>query len=30
MMMDDLFYNEVAQGWLKTYIDDILVATTGT
>ena len=30
MMMDDLFHNEVAQGWLKTYIDDILVATTGT
>lgn len=29
-MMDDLFRNEVAQGWLKTYIDDILVATTGT
>jgi hypothetical protein len=26
-MMDDIFQEEVAQGWLKIYMDDIIVAT---
>ncbi len=29
-MMDDIFRNELAQGWLKIYMDNILVATKGT
>jgi hypothetical protein len=26
-MMDDIFQEEVAQGWLKIYIDNMLIAT---
>jgi len=29
-MMDDIFRSELAEGWLKVYMDDILVATNGT
>jgi reverse transcriptase-like protein len=27
MMMDDIFCNEIAQGWLKIYMDDLIVAS---
>jgi hypothetical protein len=27
MMMDDIFQEEVAQGWLKIYMDDMIIAT---
>jgi L-rhamnose mutarotase len=26
-MMDDIFAKEVAQGWLKIYMDDMVIAT---
>ena len=29
-MMDDIFRSEVAEGWLLTYIDDILVFSNGS
>ena len=29
MMMDDIFRVELAEGWMKVYMDDILVATKG-
>ena len=29
-MMDDIFQSEVVQGWLQVYMDDILIATSGT
>ena len=29
-MMDDIFQSEVAEGWLLTYIDDILVFSDGS
>jgi L-rhamnose mutarotase len=27
MMMDDIFQEEVAQGWLKIYMDNMIIAT---
>jgi reverse transcriptase-like protein len=27
MMMDDIFQDEIAQGWLKIYMDDLIVAS---
>jgi hypothetical protein len=30
MMMNDLFHIEIAQCWLKVYMNDILVATSGS
>jgi hypothetical protein len=27
MMMDDIFAEEVAQGWLKIYMDNAIIAT---
>lgn len=30
MMMDDIFRTELAEGWMKVYMDDILVATKGS
>jgi hypothetical protein len=27
MMMDDIFHDEIAQGWLKIYMDDLIVAS---
>ena len=30
MMMDDIFRAELAEGWMKVYMDDILVATKGS
>jgi hypothetical protein len=29
-MMDDIFREELTQGWIKIYMDDILIATSGT
>src|SRR6266404_3717505 len=29
-MMDNIFHSELAEGWLKVYMDDILVATNRT
>jgi len=29
-MMDDVFRSELAEGWLRVYMDDILIATKGT
>ena len=29
-MMDDIFRSEVAQGWLRVYMDNILIATSRT
>ena len=29
-MMDDIFHVKVAEGWLKVYMDDILIATLGS
>ena len=29
-MMDDIFRVKVAEGWLRVYMDDILIATKGT
>lgn len=29
-MMDDIFRVELAEGWMKVYMDDILVATKGS
>jgi len=26
-MMDDIFHEEIAQGWLKIYMDDLIVAS---
>ena len=26
-MMDDIFHKEIAQGWLRVYMDDIIIAT---
>ena len=26
MMMDNIFHKEIAQGWLKIYMDDLIVA----
>jgi hypothetical protein len=26
-MMDDIFHEEIAQGWLQVYMDDIIIAT---
>jgi reverse transcriptase-like protein len=26
-MMDDIFQDEIAQGWLKIYMDDLIVAS---
>ena len=26
-MMDDIFHEEIAQGWLRVYIDNIIIAT---
>jgi hypothetical protein len=26
-MMDDIFHEEIAQGWLRVYMDDIIIAT---
>lgn len=30
MMMDDIFQAELAEGWMKVYVDDTLVATKGS
>ena len=27
-MMDDIFHKEIAQGWLKIYMDNLIIATT--
>jgi L-rhamnose mutarotase len=27
MMMDDIFHEEIAQGWLQVYMDDIIITT---
>jgi hypothetical protein len=27
IMMDDIFHEEIAQGWLRVYMDDIIIAT---
>ena len=26
-MMDDIFHKEIAQGWLRVYMDDVIIAT---
>jgi L-rhamnose mutarotase len=26
-MMDDIFQEEIAQGWLKIYMDDLIIAS---
>ena len=26
-MMDDIFHEEIVQGWLKIYMDDLIVAS---
>ena len=26
-MMDDIFHEEIAQGWLRVYMDDVIIAT---
>jgi hypothetical protein len=26
-MMDDIFQEEIAQGWVKIYMDDIIITT---
>jgi hypothetical protein len=27
MMMDNIFHEEITQGWLQVYMDDIIIAT---
>jgi len=27
MMMDDIFCKEIAQGWLKIYMDNLIIAS---
>ena len=26
-MMDDIFHEEIAQGWLRVYMDNVIIAT---